>query len=119
MKNEIFWIFEFAVKDGQFDKFKDLMKEMVAATKKNEPGTIGYEWTLTEDKSQCHIHERYSDSHATVLHLTTFIEKYAGRLMELGHATRFIVYGNPDDEVRQTLDGFGAVYMQTIGGFRR
>jgi quinol monooxygenase YgiN len=119
MNNHVFWIFEFAVNEGQFNKLTELMEEMVAATIKNEPETIGYEWTVSEDNRQCHIHERYADSDATVKHLKTFVEQYAGRLMELGNATRFVVYGNPNNEVKQALDGFGAVYMPTIGGFHR
>jgi len=51
--------------------------------------------------------------------LATFVDNYAGRLMEIGNATRFIVYGNPNDDVKKALDGFGAVYMPTIGGFSR
>lgn len=119
MKDHVFWIFEFAVNDGAIDQLKNLMMEMVSATEENEPGTIGYEWTLSEDSTQCHIHERYADSDATVAHLKTFVEKYAGRLMELGNATRFIVYGNPNNDVKQALEGFGAVYMPSIGGFHK
>ena len=119
MDKHVFWIFELAVKEGKFDNLKNLMGEMVAAAKKNEPDTIGYEWTVNDDNTHCHIHERYADSNAAIRHLATFVDKYAGRLMEIGSATRFIVYGNPNDDVKKSLDGFGAVYMPTIGGFAR
>lgn len=119
MNKQVFWIFELAVKEGQFGNLTKLMEEMVATTKQNEPHTIGYEWTINDDHTQCHIHERYADSDATIKHLATFVDKYAGRLMEIGNATRFIVYGNPNDDVKKALDGFGAVYMPTIGGFLR
>jgi len=54
-----------------------------------------------------------------VAHLATFVEKYAGPLMETGDATRFVVYGNPSNEVKTALEGFGAAYMLPIGGFMR
>ena len=37
---------------------------------------------------------------------------------EMVEATRF-VYGEPSDEARAALDGFGAVYLGTFGGFSR
>jgi hypothetical protein len=73
----------------------------------------------SEDGKQCHIHEWYKDSPATVAHLTTFKANYAAHLMALGVATRFVVYGNPDSSVREALEGFGAAYMSPIGGFAR
>jgi len=115
----IFWIFELTIKEGQVDNLKKLMAEMIEATKENEQGTMAYEWTISEDNKKCHTHERYVDSAATLAHLATFISKYAARLMETGDATSFVVYGNPSDEVRKILDGFGAVYMLPIGGFIR
>jgi hypothetical protein len=55
------------------------MEEMVANTntKQNEPDTIGYEWTINDDKTQCHIHERYAEaaqlSHTWQLLLTNML----------------------------------------------
>lgn len=119
MNEHVSWIFELAIKEGQLENLKKLMVEMVDATKTNEPGTLSYVWTISEDNKQCHIYEQYVDSKATLIHLTTFVEKYAGRLMETGDATRFVVYGNPNNEVIKALEGFGAAYMSPIGGFVR
>lgn len=119
MNENIFWIFELTVKEGQLENLNRIMKEMVDATKENETGTLAYEWTISDDNSKCHIHERYVNSEATLVHLKTFIETYAARLMEIGDATGFVVYGNPDEETRKVLDGFAAIYMSPIGGFFR
>lgn len=119
MTKNIFWIFELTIKEGQLDNLKSLMSEMVESTEANEQGTMAYEWTVSEDNKKCHIHERYVDSEATLTHLATFSSQYAAKLMETGDATSFVVYGNPNDEVRKILDGFGAVYMLPIGGFIR
>lgn len=89
------------------------------ATKENEPGTLAYEWFIGEDGKQCHIHEWYKDSIATVAHLITFKANYAARLLSMCVPTRFVVYGNPDSTVLEELEGFGAAYMSPIGGFIR
>jgi len=117
MNKQVSWIFEVSINDGELDNLKALMKEMVDSTKANEPGTLAYEWFISEDGKQCHIHEWYKDSAATVAHLTTFKANYAARLMSMCVATRFVVYGNSDSSVRQALEGFGAVYMSPLGGF--
>lgn len=119
MTQNIFWIFEITIKEGQLDNLKRLMLEMVESTEANEQGTMAYEWTISEDNKKCHIHERYVDSEATLTHLATFSSQYAAKLMETGDATSFIVYGNPNNEVKKILNGFSAVYMLPIGGFIR
>lgn len=119
MNESISWVFEVSINDGELENFKALMKEMVEATAENEPGTLAYEWFISEDKKRCHICEWYRDSAATVAHLTVFKANYAARLMSLSEATRFVVYGNPDAAVLEALDGFGADYMLTLGGFVR
>ena len=119
LNKNIFWIFELTVKEGQLANLKTLMTEMVESTKENEVGTMAYEWTLSEDEKKCHIHERYVDSNAAIIHLGTFMEKYAARLMETGDATGFVVYGNPNAHAKEILDGFSPVYMSPIGGFIR
>lgn len=119
MTQNISWMFELTLNEGQIDNLKKIMAEMVEVTKANEQGTISYEWTISEDQKKCHINERYRDSEATLTHLATFLSQYAAKLMEFGTATRFVVYGNPDEEVKKILEGFNAIYMLPIGGFTR
>lgn len=119
MNTRVSWLFELSVNDGELRNLKELMKEMVDSVEANEPGTLAYEWSISGDGKQCHTHELYQDSVATVAHLTNFKATYAARLMSMGLATRFVVYGNPDASVREALEGFGAIYMSPLGGFIR
>jgi quinol monooxygenase YgiN len=119
MIDHVHWVLAVAIKDGEFENLQTLMKEMVDATQANEPGTLAYEWTLTPDRKQCHIYERYVDSEATLTHLGTFGEKYAERFLASVEPTSLVVYGNPNDKVKETLSGFGAVFMLPFGGFAR
>jgi hypothetical protein len=52
-------------------------------------------------------------------HLGSFGQNFAERFLAAADPTRFVVYGNPNDEVRGALAGFGAVHMSQIGGFVR
>jgi quinol monooxygenase YgiN len=118
MSHVISWNLQLNVRDGCLDHVRALMSEMVEATRE-ESGTLGYEWFLTEDGSACHICERYADSGAAMEHLGNFGANFAERFLGCFAPTAFFVYGDPSDEVRGVLDGFGAVYLGTLGGFTR
>ncbi len=118
MNDNIYWVLELAIKPGEADNFKAVMGDMIEATDK-EPGALNYEWTFSADGGTCHIYERYADSAATLAHLGTFGANFAERFLAAADPTRFTVYGNPSDEVRGALDGFGAVYMTPTAGFVR
>ena len=116
MSTVVSWNLQLAVRDGRLDDFRSLMNEMVEFTRA-EAGAQAYEWFVTEDGTACHIYERYADSDATMVHLATFGSVFAERFLSCVEPTGFSVYGDPSDEVRGVLDGFGAVYMGWFGGF--
>ena len=97
---------------------RDLMTEMVESTR-GEAGTLSYEWFLNQGGTVCHMMDRYADSDAAMIHLGNFGSKFAERFLQCFEVTGFSVYGEPSDEVRAALDGFGAVYLGTLGGFTR
>ncbi len=119
MNKEISWIFELTLAPDTLNDLKVLMAELVKSTQDNEPDTLAYEWTLTEDESKCHIYEKYKSSEAAIKHLDTFVNNFASRLMNLGEATYFVVYGSPSSELKESLKGFNGTYMNPIGGFSR
>jgi quinol monooxygenase YgiN len=118
MSNTVSWNLQLTVQEGRLDEARALMSEMVQATLE-EPGTLGYEWFLSDDESVCHICERYADSGAALEHLGNFGAKFAERFLACLAPTGLYVYGEPSDEVRAALDGFGAVYLGKLGGFTR
>jgi quinol monooxygenase YgiN len=112
-------VFEFAIIPGRFEDLKTLMAAMVDATHKNEPGTLNYEWAISDDQQVCHVYERYRDSAAVMTHLESFGANFAARLMEAVKPARLVVYGTPSAQVKDGLAGLGPVYMAPFGGFRR
>ena len=116
MSDVISWNLQLSVNDGQLDNARALMVEMIEATAQ-EAGAMGYEWFLSADGTACHINERYRDSAATMEHLGNFGANFAERFMTCFTPTAFHIYGEPSDEVRGVLDGFGATYFGPLGGF--
>ena len=119
-KNDhVYWLITSSVKEGQLDNLKALGAEMVSATLKNEPGTLHYDWTLSEDGKTCFFFEHYKDSAAVMIHTKTFGEKYADRIFTMIDIKSFEIFGNPSDEVKEVYAGFGAHFNESIGGFSR
>lgn len=119
MNDNISWVFELTLKNGKLDELKNVMTEISENTYKEEPQTLNYEWSISEDEKKCHIYERYANSDAAILHLQKFINQNASKVMALGDATYFVVYGNPSTQCKEILDKLGATYMKPIGGFTR
>jgi quinol monooxygenase YgiN len=119
MSNQVSWMLELKVQSGREDDFKSLANEMIKDTQENEPGTLVYEWSTSEDGQVCHVYERYADSAAVMTHLAAFGEKFAGRFLSVLTPTRIVVYGAPSPEVKEALRDFSPVYMNDIGGFTR
>ena len=116
MSDNVYWILE--AKINNLDDLTTLMHEMVESTQA-ETGALNYEWHVSEDKTICHIYERYADSAATMVHLGNFGAKFAGRFMAALEVTRFVVYGSPDEQVVNALSPMGVLFMPPFGGFVR
>jgi|SRR5436190_9569370 len=116
MADTVGWLVEGNIE--QFDAFEELMKEMVEGTS-TEPGTLNYEWFISDDKSSFTIWEKYADNEAALAHLNGFLEKWAKHFGEHSEMTSFVVYGDADDRVRNTVASLTPTYQKHWGGFAR
>ncbi len=119
MNNNVYWVLDTAVREGKFDELKALMKEMVDATRANEPGTLNYEWTISEDNRRCTLYERYADSAAAMVHIGSFGKNFATRFMACLEPKKLVVHGNVSEGVKKALTGQGGIFMTPFGGFAR
>lgn len=119
MSKVIQWMLELDVLEGQLETAKELITEMVSATKADEPGALAYEWFITDDNSAIHIYERYADNAAAMVHMGNFGTKFADRMLSMLKPTRIYCYGTPSQELRDTLSVLGPVWLGPIDGFSR
>lgn len=119
MKGHVYWVLALDIQAGKEQDFRALMKEMVEDTQANEPGTLAYEWSLSEDGKVCHIFEHYSNSAATMVHLAKFGDQYAERFFQVLSPRRFVIYGSPSQLVKNALSVFEPTYMPLAAGYWR
>jgi quinol monooxygenase YgiN len=126
MSDSVFFVVELEVKPGQIDQLQSVMEEMAAVTQADEPGTLNYEWFLTDDGSACYIFERYANPDAAVVHSRTFPPELSRRAMAF-LPTRLTAYGKLTGAIRrQRIDpllaavpGISLVVVEPLGGFAR
>ena len=119
MKAMVQWLLVGDLAEGKAAELRELMSEMVAGTKANEPGALIYEWYLDEAESRLELLERYADNAAAMIHLANFGKNYASRFTPLFASLTFHVHGAPGDDFRAALTPFGPAYFAEIGGFAR
>jgi quinol monooxygenase YgiN len=117
--SNVFWTFGVAIESGKLDELKKLIREMSDASQTDEPDTLIYEWTISDDKKAAEVHERYADSDAALRHLASFNKNFAQRLMALVMSTGMTVYGSPSAALKKELAGADPRYMEVLGGFSR
>jgi quinol monooxygenase YgiN len=115
---QIGWVIEVSVRDGELARWKELMREMVASASA-EPGTLTYEWMLGDDGTTCQLFERYTNVAAAAVHSRAFDAKFASRFFALASPVRLSVYGTPDAELRAAQAPLAPGHFQRIGGFER
>jgi quinol monooxygenase YgiN len=114
MGDQISWYVELALKPGEIENFWTLTAEMVRSTR-DERGVLHYERFVSDDGKFIHVYERYAGSAAAVAHLRKFAKSFSKRFLTMVDRTRFTVFGNPSDELRELQDGIGATYLRPFG----
>lgn len=114
MSKEVSWHVDLAIKPGKIESFQALTREMVEAAR-DESGVLSYQRFISEDGKQVHVYERYADSAAALAHLRNFAKNFGQRYLTMVERRRFTVLGRPNDELREVLDQFGAIYLTPFG----
>jgi quinol monooxygenase YgiN len=119
MADNVSCVAEANIHDGRLENLKVLMKEMVDAIKRNEPGTLNFEYFIADDGKSFHAYERYTDSEAYMVHLRNFGQNFAERVMPNLTITKITLYGNPSDEVRAVFAHYAPICMRLFAGVAR
>jgi quinol monooxygenase YgiN len=115
MNTQVSWLVELRIKTGQRENFLVLTRAMVEHAR-SEDGVLSYQRFISEDGQAIHVHERYVNSDAALAHLRAFARLFADQFASTVERTRFTVYGHPSDDLRNTLDSFGATsYLAPFG----
>lgn len=115
----VYVLVELTIHEGMLDAFEGVAQQMIAGSQK-EPGTLGYEWHLSEDRRRCRLLETYQDANALLAHFTgPVVQQLVPAVLQLSKVDRFEVYGDPGPQAASMLAGFGAAIFPRWHGLGR
>jgi quinol monooxygenase YgiN len=104
---------------GKFAEFEALAKQMVTVSEQ-EPGTLGYHFLLSADRTRCRLIEGYTDQAAITAHFNgPAVQQFVPQLMQVASPVRMEIYGDPGLEVTAMVAAFGAEIFTAWEGFDR
>ena len=110
--------FQQSIKIGELEAFKKTVDSMIEVTARNEPDTLGYNWFINEEGTECHLLETFKDSEAFITHLNNVGPMFE-ELFESCTVTRAKVFGKPSDTLKELLTPLGVEYFSHFNGISR
>lgn len=106
------------INPGKLEEFKALACEFTESTETGDPGTLGYEWFVSPDGTECYLNEFYGTSQDFLDHFAKIGPKI-GRMLEISPLLDAVVLGDPSPEARAALSQLGAKFYSPHVGFCR
>ena len=116
MFENIGWIVEAKIKEGQHEAFEAVMKDLVEATAKEE-GTLNYQYYVSKDGDVL-VYERFKDVEAAQTHVDTW-DRYADRWIAAAEPTRMVHLGDLPVALRERHAALDPLLLLPFGGFAR
>jgi quinol monooxygenase YgiN len=95
------------VRDGQLEGFKRQAAEMMRVTRDMDTGTLAYDWFLSQDGTECEVHEAYVDADALVDHALNVRDARAVMFAEFAYGHQMAFYGDPSPRLIALVDKIG------------
>jgi quinol monooxygenase YgiN len=95
------------IRDGQLDGFKQQAAEMMRLTRERDTGTLAYDWYISEDGTECEVHESYVDADALVDHAFHIHEARDVLFAEYAYDHKMAFYGEPTPKLEGLIGTIG------------
>ena len=110
---------ELTIHEGRLAEVETIAQQMVEVSRQ-EPGTLGYHFLLSADRTRCRLLEGYTDAAAIQAHFNgPAVQEFVPKLLQVASVNRMEVYGDPGPQVSGMVAGFGAEIFCSWQGFDR
>ena len=107
------------IHEGKLVEFEAIAKQMVAVSEQ-EPGTLGYHFVLSADRTHCRLIEGYTDQVAITAHFEgPAVRQFVPQMLLVASPVRMEIYGDPGAKVAAMAAGFGSEIFTAWQGFDR
>ena len=99
---------------------EEFLDGIVKTVKETEPGTLLYEYYLSEDRKKVSLIEIYKADSDAVIHMKNFLNApHSGPFLETFEIESFKVMGNSSIALKEILNDFTKDHRKLILGFKR
>ena len=110
-------VVEFGIKPGQLEAFKAFSRALIERSQ-SEPGTLRYDWHISDGGDTCINLELFKDGAAFIEH-DKHVADIASGVGAVAEVRGFHVIGEVGDAVRAQLAGTATGYYRLFGGIER
>ncbi|WP_068058131.1 putative quinol monooxygenase [Nocardia xishanensis] len=108
------------VRPGQLEGFKAQAAELMRLTREKDTQTLRYDWFISEDGTECEVHETYRSGEGLFEHNSHIMDARAILFEKYAYDHRMTAFGEVSQELRELADkhaGGIAVYsfLQGLG----
>ena len=117
--DQIIFYLDLKVKNNSVN-IEEFLDGVVKSVNETEPGTMLYEYYLSEDKKKVSLIEIYKTDADAVIHMKNFLAApHSGPFLETFEIESFTVMGNSSNELKEILNDFTRDHRKLIRGFKR
>ena len=88
------------VRAGQLDGFKRQAAELIRITREQDTKTLRYDWFITEDGTECEVHEAYVNEDGLFEHNVHVLEARTILFRDFAFDHRMTVFGQVSQRLR-------------------
>jgi len=124
MSDPIVFISNLRIKEGKLDMYKEAFPKVAEEIKTDKPGTVAFLAYANEDGTEATIVHVFPDGKSMALHIQGAGER-AKRSADFLEVVHWEIYGDPGDQVMETMKKFAASGItmtaepRSIGGYIR
>ena len=97
------------IRDGELEAFKLQAAEIMRLTRENDTKTLRYDWFLSDDGTECEVHEGYVDPDALIEHARNVAEARDELFREFAYGHEMTLYGEPSPALAALIDQLAGV----------
>jgi quinol monooxygenase YgiN len=89
------------IRPGQLEGFKGQAAEIMRLTREKDTQTIRYDWFISEDGTECEVHEAYLSGQGLIEHNTHVVDARAVLFEKYAYDHRMTAFGEISQELRE------------------
>jgi quinol monooxygenase YgiN len=105
------------IREGELEGFKHQAAEIMRQVREKDTKTLRYDWFISEDGTQCEVHEAYVDADAVLEHSQHIFEARAKLFRDFAYDHDMALYGEPSPALAAAFEALGGAVKYTQFSF--